>query len=341
MAELTFQVSELNSIRGGALIKLAGSIDASTVVDFQDKLDELGTSGIKNFILDLEGVKYVNSTALGALVKLADGLGDRNGVMALAKIHPKVKIVFDMLGLSAFFRIFPNLQSAQAYIESEVGAAPAAPAPPPPKPAPARQSAPPPRSNTPTPAPSPRVAPAPAAKPPAQKFISRDNPKIFACSGCGVQLKISQVGTFKCPKCFIIFSIAADGSVTYPSKKSVTTLDLNITCADECIEGVMVFAMAIAKKIGFSKERIREIQVVIHDTMKTIRKDAYDGDESRTLAISITPGEREFHLKIVDQGHGLSANQNGVFNKSKGLMDHFEVRPHETGGNIFVMTKNL
>ena len=140
MPDLTFEVKELHNIPKAVLVVMAGAIDATTVISFQTTLENLQLNGITRFVLDMEGIRYVNSTGLGSLVRLADQLESEGGGFALVKIHPKVKVVFDMLGLNAFFKIFNSKEEAEAHFSggeapAETAAAPGAQvkaAPPPP-----------------------------------------------------------------------------------------------------------------------------------------------------------------------------------------------------------------
>ncbi|MGE0431332.1 MAG: STAS domain-containing protein [Planctomycetota bacterium] len=130
MAELTFDIQELESLPSTALVTLAGAIDVSTVVNFQTTLDSLQLKGIKRFILDVHGVQYVNSTGLGSLVRMADKMNGDGGSFVMIRILPKVRMVFDMLGLASFFKILPDQRAAEEHLRSilgsEAGAAPAA-----------------------------------------------------------------------------------------------------------------------------------------------------------------------------------------------------------------------
>lgn len=177
MADLTFHVEKLASMETAALVKINGAIDAKTVVLFQDKLDQLQKEGYTRFILDMEGIKYVNSTGLGTLVNVADALENRGGGIALIKIHPKVKVVFDMLGLNAFFKIFSNEKEALTFFGSKTPAT----VPPAPQPV---VSAPAPAPAPPTPAPSPVVPqpqpqhpPVPPTRPMTQVIPSHPSPQ--------------------------------------------------------------------------------------------------------------------------------------------------------------------
>ena len=117
MADLTFNVEKLTQMETAALVKINGAIDAKTVVLFQEQLDQLQQDGYTRFILDMEGIKYVNSTGLGTLVNVADALESRGGGIALIKIHSKVRVVFDMLGLNAFFKIFSDEVEALSHLQ--------------------------------------------------------------------------------------------------------------------------------------------------------------------------------------------------------------------------------
>ena len=85
MADLTLKTEEITEIEDTRKVGLAGAIDASTVIKFQAELDKLKEEGVRRFLLDMEGIRYVNSTGLGSLVKLADGLEREGGVIALMR----------------------------------------------------------------------------------------------------------------------------------------------------------------------------------------------------------------------------------------------------------------
>lgn len=168
MTDLRFDITPIDSLANTARVVVEGAIDATTVISFESQLKQLQEDGYCNFVLDMQGIKYVNSTGLGSLVATADNLEKVGGGLALIKVHPKVKVVFDMLGLNSFFRIFTNEEEAVGFLASRGGGAEAAPAPQAPAaPAPAQrapaQPAAPPKGQT-----KPVAAPAPAQRAPAQ-----------------------------------------------------------------------------------------------------------------------------------------------------------------------------
>lgn len=184
MTDLRFDITPIDALANTARVVVEGAIDATTVISFESQLKQLQEDGYCNFVLDMQGIKYVNSTGLGSLVATADNLEKVGGGLALIKVHPKVKVVFDMLGLNSFFRIFTNEEEAVGFLASRGGGAaeapPAAPAPQAPQ---QRQPAAPPKGQTrPVQAQPPQRAPqqpaaqpgwgqpAPAQRPPTGQF---------------------------------------------------------------------------------------------------------------------------------------------------------------------------
>src|SRR5690606_26990871 len=111
----------IDALANTARVVVEGAIDATTVISFESQLKQLQEDGYTNFVLDMQGIKYVNSTGLGSLVATADNLEKVGGGLALIRVHPKVKVVFDMLGLNSFFRIFTNEDEAVNFLGSSKG----------------------------------------------------------------------------------------------------------------------------------------------------------------------------------------------------------------------------
>ncbi len=150
------------------LAEMAGAIDGTTVGSFQNALEKTKAQGVRKLVLDMAGIKYVNSTGLGSLVKYADSFKSSGGGMALISVPTKVKIVIEMLSLDSYFGISADLPSALAALSSNdsgtLTAPPPAPMPMPPPPPPPMP--PPPMPAPPPPMPAPPPAPPPAPAPP-------------------------------------------------------------------------------------------------------------------------------------------------------------------------------
>ncbi|MCW8133389.1 MAG: STAS domain-containing protein, partial [Planctomycetota bacterium] len=114
MASIEFRVKVIKSPSGvtATLAEMDGSIDASTIQQFQQVMDKLIEKGVKNLILDCTNVKYINSTGLGTLLKYADTFESIGGHIAFCRVPSKVMLVMEMLGFNALFNIVPDEATA-------------------------------------------------------------------------------------------------------------------------------------------------------------------------------------------------------------------------------------
>ena len=78
-------------------VELTGAIDGRSITDFTDFVDRLYEGGTRWFLVDMSGIKYVNSTGLGSLVKYADQFRARGGGMVLFEVPPKVKVIIKVI----------------------------------------------------------------------------------------------------------------------------------------------------------------------------------------------------------------------------------------------------
>jgi stage II sporulation protein AA (anti-sigma F factor antagonist) len=93
-------------------VALDGPLDAKSVAAFQTEITVLQSRGMKRFILDMTGVKYVNSTGLSCLITLAESGGEGARAVTLVGVQPKVKIIFDTMNVSDFFKTAPSVDAA-------------------------------------------------------------------------------------------------------------------------------------------------------------------------------------------------------------------------------------
>ncbi|MDQ7779430.1 MAG: STAS domain-containing protein, partial [Planctomycetota bacterium] len=130
MPDFSFETERVTDIPDTILLVVSGAIDAKTVPSFQENMSKLRDNGMVRYVMDMEGIKYINSTGFGYLVNLADTLQPMGGGVALVRIHPKVKVVIDMLGLNDFFHIYSSRKEALAFFKDQAaGGKPAAAAP--------------------------------------------------------------------------------------------------------------------------------------------------------------------------------------------------------------------
>ena len=78
-----------------------GDLDLEGVVSSRDRLSAAAAAGPGLLVMDLGGVSFLDSTALGLFAVLHRRLGERGGVLVLANVDPQVGTPIKMTGLDA------------------------------------------------------------------------------------------------------------------------------------------------------------------------------------------------------------------------------------------------
>ncbi|MCB0873281.1 MAG: STAS domain-containing protein [Actinobacteria bacterium] len=89
--------------RGDVLVlALTGELDIYTVPSFRETVDRLAKDE-PGIMLDLEAVSLIDSSGLGALVSLANQVGERDGQLGLLCPQQSLRRVFEITGLRRAF----------------------------------------------------------------------------------------------------------------------------------------------------------------------------------------------------------------------------------------------
>lgn len=89
-----------------AVIKLAGRFDFSSHRDFRASYEDLlGRTELREFVVDLARVDYLDSSALGMLLLLRDKVLAVNKTVALANCQGNVRQVLDIANFGKLFTL--------------------------------------------------------------------------------------------------------------------------------------------------------------------------------------------------------------------------------------------
>ena len=79
---------------------------------FREKISSLSQGGTHNLVVNLEGVDYIDSTGLGALVMSATSMRKSDGTMKLLNLNRRNIELLVMTKLATVFEIFNDEQDA-------------------------------------------------------------------------------------------------------------------------------------------------------------------------------------------------------------------------------------
>jgi anti-anti-sigma factor len=113
----------IKDIKGDvALLTLKGEFDSFVCNPFIDQVDGLSDIGVKNIILNMRLVKFINSTAVGSIIKTRKKLQEKDGDLVISKPSGFVQEVIQNLGLASdVLTVFKEDQEALALFNAEEG----------------------------------------------------------------------------------------------------------------------------------------------------------------------------------------------------------------------------
>jgi len=109
MTDLAIQVRDMDGV---ALVQPEGFINAHTVRQFESALEDLVHSGRFTILLDCEGLSYISSAGLGAIMGLIEPIRENGGDILLCNLQRNVFSIFDTLGFTQLYQVFGSREEA-------------------------------------------------------------------------------------------------------------------------------------------------------------------------------------------------------------------------------------
>lgn len=106
---MTFETADHAGIQ---IIHLHGELTGDVLSDFVEHVTNLLAGAHRRIILELSDVPFLNSTALGQLVRVVAQANVQEGRVVLARPSPFVEGVLNTTRLDQFFEIFPTAGEA-------------------------------------------------------------------------------------------------------------------------------------------------------------------------------------------------------------------------------------
>jgi anti-sigma B factor antagonist len=116
---MTFSFSTSHQ-EGITIFKLEGEImDKNQTTGLMEQIDKLIASGKKNIVLELAGLRYMNSSGLNVLVNILTKARNVGGDVSVCNISAKVKDLLIVTKLDTIFHILPSVEEAIKRLKSE------------------------------------------------------------------------------------------------------------------------------------------------------------------------------------------------------------------------------
>jgi anti-sigma B factor antagonist len=118
--KVVFAVTQ-RKVQDAVVLAIEGELDLASAPSLKWELAEALAAGPRRIILDLAGVSFIDSTALGVLVGARRGLAP-DARLVLCSARADVLAVFELTGLDSTFEIVPSLEDALRAVHDGGGA---------------------------------------------------------------------------------------------------------------------------------------------------------------------------------------------------------------------------
>lgn len=98
------------------IVKIEGEVDLYSSPEVRKVLIELIKAQKKTILIDLDKVKYMDSSGVATLVEALQQVGKYKGKLKLANLRDAVKDVFELSRLDKVFDIYETVEEAKKAI---------------------------------------------------------------------------------------------------------------------------------------------------------------------------------------------------------------------------------
>ena len=119
MPDLKITCAPILDLPRSAEIVIEGGVNATNAALLKDRITASLDRKTAFVSILMRNVAYINSSGFGYFMDLAGMLERRGGSLVLVEVQPKVKVVFNNLGMQNFFRFELSSENARAFLRAQ------------------------------------------------------------------------------------------------------------------------------------------------------------------------------------------------------------------------------
>ena len=99
---------------GVGVVQVSKALTAATVDAFREQMAhwQSGEPAVKNYVIDLEQVDFMDSAGLGTLIAVLKRVTEQGGDMKIANLQKKPRMVFEITRAYKVFEIYETVEEA-------------------------------------------------------------------------------------------------------------------------------------------------------------------------------------------------------------------------------------
>jgi anti-sigma B factor antagonist len=104
--------TDVSSLDGWTVVTVYGELDVASAPTLRERLIDLVSGGSHLLVLDLEGLDFLDSTGLGAIISALKRARTNGGDLRLVCTQSRIRRLFEITALDKAFPLFPSLDDA-------------------------------------------------------------------------------------------------------------------------------------------------------------------------------------------------------------------------------------
>lgn len=117
MTNINIKFSHPEELKNGVVVELVGQLDVSNIDHVEEEMQPYTMeTKYQNIILDLKGLTYLNSRAVGMMVNFYNQLTQQGKRMVLCNLSGGVQDTLTLVGVGQIMEFFDDLESAIEYM---------------------------------------------------------------------------------------------------------------------------------------------------------------------------------------------------------------------------------
>lgn len=104
--------TDVSSLDGWTVVTVYGELDVASAPTLRESLIDLVAKGSHLLVLDLEGLDFLDSTGLGAIISALKRARTNGGDLRLVCTQSRIRRLFEITALDKAFPLYPSLNDA-------------------------------------------------------------------------------------------------------------------------------------------------------------------------------------------------------------------------------------
>lgn len=101
--------------QGVLIVRVEGELDMHVADEFRKLVDDaIDSYGVKNVILNLQEVSFIDSSGLGVILGRYKRISHGGGQLAATNVQPQVTKIFELSGLLTIIKLYESENQALA-----------------------------------------------------------------------------------------------------------------------------------------------------------------------------------------------------------------------------------